>query len=149
MRATETKPNEQTMKMKPTLKTMTFTLRLADFEKALAALWLPAELASEDDFPVDCIILKEDGSFSATDEEECSIHAEDDWFNYLVVARKSEGLRKFTAEHALRWACWLLEVYAQYKGNPSSDPYADYGNAEVMFDDGERVTLLGSVYFKA
>ncbi len=124
-----------------------FTLKLAELEEALSALWAeagkevgPYTLEGEPMF--DCVILSEEGHFGFAEEEGCQIAEEEEGFQYLVVARRSEGIRKADTKNALWWATWLLNLYTERKGDPANDPYREYGDAEVLLDDGKQVKEL-------
>ncbi len=72
-----------------------FTLKLAELEEALSALWPepgkevgPYTMKGEPMF--DCIILSEEGHFGFAEEEGYQIVTKEEGFKYLVVARRSE-----------------------------------------------------------
>ncbi len=124
-----------------------FTLKLAKLEEALSALWPEpgkevGPYTPEGEPMFDCVVLSEEGHFGYADEEGCQIATEEEGFQYLVVARRSEGIRKAEDKGAVWWATWLLNLYAERKGDPANDPFREYGDAEVLLDDGKQVKEL-------
>ncbi len=121
------------------MRKLTYTLTLEELNNELARLAFPAAFDADDD--LDCVVLTEEGHFSATNEEMMEIAREDGWGDdYIVVARKSSRIGGINLERAKDWCNWLMCAFA------STHTYRDeYDSAVALFDFGEKAMELSNI----